>query len=224
MARAYNVNDLLNKKFELMPFTGPWRKSFGKPCKQFSMMIMGPSGEGKTELAIKLAKYLAGFGKVAFNSIEQGFSHTLKMAVERNHLQEVADSFLILDKEDLTDLTKRLRKQRSPDFLVIDSIQYLRATKDEYFEFKNEFYPKKGIIYISHQDGNDPKGALARDVWFDVDIHVRVEGFKAFPSKRLNGGGKPYVIDAERAAKYHGIINENNSNNENNLRNPKNDP
>lgn len=189
-----------------MPFTGPWRKSLGKPCRQFSMMIMGPSGEGKTEFAIKLSKYLAGFGKVAYNSIEQGFSHTLKMAVQRNHLQEVADNFLILDKEELPELTERLKKQRSPDFVVIDSLQYLRANKEDYFAFANQFHPKKGIIYISHQDGNDPKGALARDVWFDVDIHVRVEGFKAYPSKRLNGGGEPFVINAERAAKHHGEI------------------
>lgn len=201
--RAFNVKDLLSKKFDIMPFTGSWEESFGKPCKQFSMMIYGDSGSGKTELAIQVSKYLTNFGKVNYNSIEQGISHTLQMAMERNNMEQVADKFQILDKENLSDMTARLRKQRSADFLVIDSIQYLRMNREEYFKWKNEFYPKKGIIYISHIDKGSLKGALAKDIWYDVDIQVPVEGFKAFPKKRLNGGGSPFIINAERAAIYH---------------------
>ncbi|MEX6627542.1 ATP-binding protein [Tenacibaculum pacificus] len=204
--KAYNVKQLLSKKFDLLDFEGKWQTSFGQPCRQFSMIIMGPSGSGKTELAIQLSKYLTNFGKVAYNSIEQGFSHTLQMAMERNNMEQVANKFTILDKEQLPELTDRLRKQRSPDFVIIDSLQYLRATKQEYFDFKNEFYPKKGIIFISHQDGNEAKGALAKDVWYDVDIQVPVEGFRGVPKKRLNGGGVPYIVNAERAAVYHGKI------------------
>ena len=206
MGKAFNVKSLLSKKFEILPFTGVWEESFGKPCKQFSMIIIGESGSGKTELAIQLSKYLTNFGKVAYNSIEQGFSHTLQMAMERNNMEQVANKFLILDKEQLPALAKRLRKQRSPDFIVIDSLQYLRTNKKEYFDFKSEFYHKKSFIFISHQDGRDPKGALAKDVWYDVDIQVPVEGFKGFPKKRLNGGGKPFVIHPERSAAYHGEI------------------
>lgn len=206
MNRAFNVKDLLSKQFDLMDFEGPWEESFGRPCRQFSMMLTGDSGHGKTDLAIKLGKYLTQFGKVAYNSIEEGISHTLKMAMVRNNMHQVANKFQILNKEQLPELTNRLRKQRSPDFIIIDSIQYLRMTKDEYFDFKNEFYPKKGIIYISHVDKGSVKGALAKSIWYDVDIQVPVEGFKGFPKKRLNGGGKPFVIEPERAAKYHGEI------------------
>lgn len=204
--RAFNVKSLLEKKFDVMPFEGAWKDSFGEPCKQFSMMLYGDSGHGKTDLAIKLGKYLTNFGKVVYNSIEEGFSHTLQMAMLRNNMDQVADKFLILDKEQLPDLTKRLKKQRSPDFLIIDSIQYLQMTKDEYFNFKKEFYSKKGIIYISHIEKGSVKGALARDIWYDVDIQVPVEGFKGFPKKRLNGGGKPFIINEKRAAAYHAEI------------------
>lgn len=206
MSRAFSVKDLLNKKFELLPFEGVWKDSFGQPCRQFSMIITGKSGSGKTELAIQLSKQLANHGKVAFNSIEQGFSHTLKMAMKRNNMELLGNKFQILDKMQLPELAAKLRKQRSPDFVVIDSIQYLRANKKEYFDFKNEFYPKKGIIYICQLDGNEPKGSLAKDIWYDVDIQVPVEGFKGTPMKRLNGGGKPYIVNAERAAIYHAEI------------------
>lgn len=204
--RAYNVNDLINKKFDVMEFEGKWQMSLGKPCKQFSMMIKGKSSQGKTSFAIQLSKYLTSFGKVAYNSIEEGISHTLKMAMIRNNMQEVSDKFQIYDKLSLDNLAIKLRKQRSPDFVIIDSAQYLNIDKDAFMKFKNEFYPKKGIIYISHQEGTEPKGALAKLIWYDVDVHVNVEGFKAFPSKRLNGGGEPYVINQERAAAYYGEI------------------
>lgn len=209
MAKTLNVNTFLNKKFQLLPFTGDWKNSFGEPCKQFSMMIYGSSGNGKTELAMQLAKYLTQYGKVAYNSIEEGDSHTLQMTVARNNMEQVADKFQIITGENFTELSKRLKKQRSPDFIIIDSVQYLNGTKEEYFEFKKNFYPKKGIIYISHVDGKDldsVKGALAKSIWYDVDIQVPVKGFKAFPKKRLNGGGEEFIINHERAAKFWGEI------------------
>ena len=209
MAKTLNVKTFLTKKFDILPFSGIWQKSFGNPCKQFSVMIYGGSGEGKTELAMKLGKYLTNFGKVAYDSIEQGDSHTLQMTVERNNLEMVADKFQIIDGENLTELTVRLKKQRSPDFVIIDSVQYLNATKEEYFEFKKEFYGKKGIIWISHTEGKDldaVKGALAKSIWYDVDIQVPVKGFKGFPKKRLNGGGGEYIIDEKRAADYYAKI------------------
>lgn len=204
--RAYNVNELIKKEFDIMHFQGAWQKTLGKPCKQFSMMIKGKSSQGKTTFGIQLCKYLTNYGTVAYNSLEEGMSHTLKMAMLRNEMDQVSDKFQILDKESLNELTARLRKQRSPDFTLIDSAQYLNITKDEYLAFKDEFYGKKGIIFISHEEGSDVVGALAKLIWYDVDIHINVEGFKAFPSKRLNGGGEPYIINAERAAKHHGDI------------------
>ena len=199
--KTLNVKTFLKKKFELLPFSGLWQKSFGNPCKQFSMMIYGPSGEGKTTLAMQIGKELTNYGKVAYNSIEQGDSHTLQMIVEQNHIDMVSNKFQIIAGENLAELSVRLRKQRSPDFVIMDSIQYLNATKEEYFAFKKEFYPKKGIIYISHVEGKDldsVKGALAKSIWYDVDIQVPVKGFKGFPKKRLNGGGEEFIINAER--------------------------
>ncbi|MEI7486818.1 MAG: ATP-binding protein [Chryseobacterium sp.] len=210
MAKTLNVKTFLTKKFDILPFEGVWQKSFGNPCRQDSIMIYGSSGSGKTELAMMLGKYLTNFGRVAYNSIEQKDSHTLQMAVKRNHLDTVSDKFQIIPGERLPELAERLRKQRSPDFIIIDSIQYLDATKDEYFEFKDEFYSKKGCIWISQVNGKPKlenlddkiKGALANNIWYDVDIQVPVVGFQGFPKKRLNGGEEPFIINHEKAAKH----------------------
>lgn len=210
MAKTLNVKTFLTKKFDLLPFEGAWKDSFGQPGRQDSILIYGSSGSGKTELAMQLGKYLTNFGKVAYNSIEQRDSFTLQRSLERNNMDMVADKFQVITGAQLPELTERLRKQRSPDFLIIDSVQYLEAKKSEYFEFKEEFYKKKGLIWISQVNGKPKlesiddkiKGALANDIWYDVDIQVPVVGFHGFPQKRLNGGEETFIINHERAAKY----------------------
>ena len=201
--RAYSVSNVLNKKFNTLEFEGEWKETFGTPDKSFSAIIWGGSSNGKTEAAMKFAKYLTNFGKVAYNSLEQGVSATIKQALERNNMESCENSFMLLDREPFDDMIKRMSKRKSPDFLFIDSVQYTRITKNQYYELKELMIKKnKGIIWISQAKGKEPKGALADDIRFDVDIKSFVEGFKLFPDGRLNGGGKPFTIWPQKAAKY----------------------
>lgn len=201
--RAYSVSNVLSKKFNPLGFTGEWESSIGKPDKAFSALIWGGTTNGKTEAAIKFAKYLTNFGKVAYDSLEQGLSATIQQALIRNHMDTLGNSFMLLDREPFDELIIRMSKPKSPDFLFIDSVQYTRITKAQYYQLKELMIKKgKGIIWISQAKGRLPKGALADDIMFDVDLKLWVEGFKLFPDGRLNGGGEPFVIWAQRAAKY----------------------
>lgn len=201
--RAYSVSNILTKKFNPLEFEGEWLETLGSPDKSFSAIIWGGSGQGKTEAAMKLARYLTNFGKVAFNSLEQGVSATIKDALIRNHMETCSSKFVLLDREPIDDVIKRMSKRKSPDFLFIDSVQYTRINKDKYYELKELMLKQgKGIIWISQAKGKEPKGALADDIRFDVDLKLFVEGFKLFPDGRLNGGGEPFVIYPVKAAKY----------------------
>jgi hypothetical protein len=201
--RAYSVSNVLSKKFNELEFSGEWEETLGKPDKAFSAIIWGGTTNGKTEVAIKFAKYLTNFGKVAYDSLEQGVSATMKKALIRNHLDTCENSFILLDREPFDELLIRMSKPKSPDFLFIDSVQYTRITKTQYYQLKELMLKKgKGIIWISQAKGSLPKGALADDIMYDVDLKLWVEGFKLFPDGRLNGGGEPFVIWAQRAAKY----------------------
>lgn len=201
--RAYSVSNVLSKKFNPLDFTGEWEETLGKPDKAFSAIIWGGTTNGKTEAAIKFAKYLTNFGKVAYDSLEQGLSATIKQALIRNHMDTVEKSFMLLDREPFDELIIRMSKPKSPDFLFVDSVQYTRITKAQYYQLKELMLKKgKGIIWISQAKGSLPKGALADDIMFDVDLKLWVEGFKLFPDGRLNGGGEPFVIWAQKAAKY----------------------
>ena len=201
--RAYSVSNVLTKKFHPLEFTGEWESTLGKPDKAFSAIIWGGTTNGKTEAAIKFAKYLTNFGKVAYNSLEQGLSSTMQNALVRNHMESCGNSFMLLDREPFDELLIRMSKPKSPDFLFVDSVQYTRITKAQYYQLKELMLKKgKGIIWISQAKGSLPKGALADDIMYDVDLKLFVEGFKLFPDGRLNGGGEPFVIWAQRAAKY----------------------
>ncbi len=207
MQRAYTPDEILSKKFKLLPFEGEWQRSLGRPEKGFTCMIWGPSSNGKSSFGMQFAKYLTNFGRVAYDALEEGYSHTTQMNFERNFMGTTTGKMLLLDREPFPVIMERMSKHKSPDFLFIDSLQYLRIKGWQYNELKLLMYKKKkGLILISQAKGKEPKGALADDVRYDVDLKLRVEGYKVFPGGRLNGGGEPFVIWHEGAAKYWGEV------------------
>lgn len=201
--RAYSVSNIITKSFHPLAFEGEFEATYGKPDKAFSALFYGQSSNGKTEAAIKFAKYLTKFGKVDYNSLEQGMSATMQNALIRNNMEACENNFRLLDRMPFDKIIERFSKAKSADFLVIDSVQYLRITKAQYYQLKELFLTKnKGLILISQAKGKSPKGALADDILFDVDLKLWVEGFKVFPDGRLNGGGDSFIVSPERAAKY----------------------
>lgn len=202
LKRAVTVGQLLNKKFVEMPFDNQWKDSFGVPEMSGVWIVWGNSGNGKTNLVLQLSKKLSEYGKVAYDTLEEGARKSFQGAVKRSNMKEVANKFIILNREHISDLKIRLRKQKSPKIVIIDSLQYSGLTRPEYIELKEEF-DKHLFIFISHAEGKNPKGSLANFVRYDADVKIRVEGYKAFPVSRY-GGGKPYVIWQSGADKYWG--------------------
>ncbi|WP_264521173.1 hypothetical protein [Flavobacterium sp. N1994] len=201
--RAYSVSNVVTKKFKPLSFEGAWKDTLGTPDKAFSAILFGGTSNGKTEAAMKLAKYLTNFGKVDYDSLEQGVSATIRDALIRNNMESCENTFRLLDRVPFEELINRMSKPKSADFLFVDSVQYTRINKAQYYQLKELMLAKgKGIIWISQAKGKLPKGSLADDIMFDVDLKLWVEGFKLFPDGRLNGGGEPLVIWPERAAKY----------------------
>lgn len=198
--RAISVQELMATSFNELPFTGVWADSFGKPEQSGSMIFYGLPKNGKTTLALQFAKYLTQFGRVAYNSIEEGRSLSFKNAVIREQMYEVGSRFKILNKEPVADLIVRLKKQKSPDFVFFDSVQFAELTFKQYKELK-EGFPKKLFIFISHIEGSQPEGRVAKRIKRDADVFARIEGFTAYPTGR-HGGGAPYIINEQLALEY----------------------
>lgn len=198
--RAYSVKNVMDAKFRTLPFDGEWLSAVGTPELTGSWMIYGAPKNGKTTFAMMLAKYLTRFGRVAYDSVEEGLSQTIKMAMERVGMEEVGHRLILLDKEGVDELAERLARRKSPGIVVIDSVQFLGLNFSQYKRLKEQF-PDKLFVYISHVDGRKPEGSTAQSIWRDANVYFRVEGYRAFPVGRY-GGGECIDVWPEKAAEY----------------------
>jgi hypothetical protein len=198
--RAISIRQLYRTSLRSLDFQGEWLDAIGCPEPSGCWLIWGNSGNGKTRFALQLAKYLTTFGrKVAYDSLEEGVSLSLRNAIEDCNMQEVSRRFTLLDKEPVTDLIDRLNRKKSPDVVIIDSIQYTGLTYADYKSLRDRFRTKLFIL-VSHAEGSQPSGRVARSIRFDANVKIWIEGFQAFAASRY-GGGEPYMIWNEGAFK-----------------------
>lgn len=209
MARAISNRNVLAARFETAPFDGAWLASFGRPELRGAWIIWGGSGSGKTTFTLMLCKYLAQFRRVAYDSLEQGLSLSLQRAWKRVGMENAGSQIVLLDKEELPELRARLNHRRSPDVVVIDSVQYLGGFyKEQYKRLKADF-PNKLFVFISQADkaNRDPDGVIAKHIRYDADVKIRVEGYKAFVTTRYEipergEGGADFVVWPKGAEAY----------------------
>lgn len=203
LRRALSVTEALKMKKETLPFTDKWLEAFGTPERYGVWFIWGNSGNGKTHFVMKLCKELAKFGKVGYDSLEEGAGLTMQNTLIHCGMQDVNGRFMLLDCEPIEALSKRLLKRKSVDFVVIDSFQYTQMTYKTYLKFK-ETHRNKLLIFISHADGRSPSGRAAKSVMYDASLKIWVEGYRAFSKGRFFGSLGHYTIWSEGAAEYWG--------------------
>lgn len=195
--RAIGINAFLEKKFDCYEFEDRWYQSFNCPEKNFKAIVYGASGNGKTEFCIQLAKYLTKFGKVYYNSFEQGISKSLQDALKRTDMKEVSGKIIFGDKETFEEMMERLGKRNSPRFIIIDSRDFINLTITQYKEMVNKYGKRKAIIVVCWESAGKPKGEHAKQIEYITDIKINVRNFKAYPRCRY-GGNVPFDIWPDR--------------------------
>lgn len=195
LPRTLGAKQFISKKFIELPFEGRFKDSFSQPEDNFSMIIYGSSGNGKTEAEVIICKYLTNYGTVYFNSTEQGISRSLQTAWIRNKMDEVDGKVQLAHKESYETMVARLKRKKSAKIVFIDSIQHSGISYEMWKQLRSKF-PKKIFVLISHATGSEPRGAAAFDIKYDVDIKCFVKDFILYPDGRF-GGGKPFVIFEE---------------------------
>lgn len=200
--RLITMSELQATKFRCMEFEGQWERLFGKPEISGCWIVWGESANGKTSFMLQLCKYLTNFGRIAYNSIEEGLSESLKAACMREGMNEVERGFYLLDKEPILQLENRLKARKSPDIIVIDSVQYTELNKITAKQLVDR-HPRKLFIFVSHASGKLPDGRTANAIRFNANVKIRVEGFRAKVLSRY-GGDKTahYTIYPEGASMY----------------------
>lgn len=205
MAKVLGVKQITQRKYKFIEnLPAEIVQSFGRLVMNFVMIVWGKSGNGKSNLLMQILKALMPHGKVLYVALEEGFEATTQMNVIRHlDVQQHTGKIEFADYEMTYDeLVKKLKKKKSPKFIVIDSIQYWNITYDDYKKLK-QMFPQKTFIFISHAKGKEPKGVTAEAIRYDAPVKVHVEGYVAFIISRY-GGHMPFVIWEEGAKKYWG--------------------
>lgn len=205
MAKVLGLKQLLQKQYMFLPVLPEEIKaSFGQLVDNFTMIIWGNSGNGKSNFLMQFLKCIMPYGKVLYVGLEEGFEATMQLTVMRNLSEdEHAGKIEFADHEmNYNELIKKLSKKKSPKFIIIDSLQYFKINYEQYIALKEKF-KKKTFIFISHAAGKEPLGKAASDIRYDVGIKVFVKGYIAFPQCRY-GGNKPFIIWEQGARNYWG--------------------
>lgn len=203
MAKSLSAHQVLTIQRRTIQLEGAWGDCLGEIDRTGVVLVWGQSGNGKSSAVMSLAKELTKHGKVLYVSLEEGFALSFQNTLRRYHMQECGIRFQVVTGEDMEQLSQRLAKRRSADFVVIDSFQYSQLNYKRYVEFKKK-HSNKLIIFVSHADGRKPAGRAAVSVKYDADQKIWVEGYKAISNGRYIGSTGECIIWDEGAAKYWG--------------------
>jgi hypothetical protein len=180
--------------------------SFGQPERHAKWFITGPSFAGKSSLIFELCNYLTNFGVVDYNNHEEagGDSQTVAAKIIQTGMKD-KDGQVRLYKAPIVSnefetFLERLKRRKSADFAVLDSVQHAELSKKDYLHLTDTLCnPKRGksILFISHWVKND----FTKFIKHDCDIKIEVMGFVAYVESRY-GGGKPFIIWEQGAKNY----------------------
>lgn len=164
--------DVLKVKRSKLNFQGKWKDFLGQPGTDFHMAVHGPSGQGKSTLCFKFAKYLAvNFGMVIYFANEEStetvtFEQKVKLAgAEHPNLRYIN----ISAHENIM--------ERVPagifHFIFIDSLNTMKISPEKLRELKAHF---KGSAFITISRETKQSGQLrgSGEIIYDSDIVVEV--------------------------------------------------
>ena len=200
MARTLSAKQVLTIKFDTIRLGGGWNECVGEIETTGIWFIWGNSGNGKTSAVVSLCKELSVFGKVLYNSREEGVSLTMQNTLRRYGMGELGSRFQLANMS-LQELDEKISQQRSPKFVVLDSFQFMGLTYKDFRAFC-EKHKNKMLIFVSRTRGRQPEGRAAISAMYDASCKIWVEGYKAFSKGRFVGTTGEMTIWDEGAKKY----------------------
>ncbi len=209
MRKEFTFDELEQYEFITYGLSDQWKETIGAVEHGFHCLIWGLPGSGKTTFAIRLCGELAKFGRVYYNSLEQGFSGSLKSNLQSANLTNDQKRNIRGYNHNFEEMCEAVMKKRVK-FIVIDSLQYLGSVGMTYQQYKKLksicSNSKKSIIMISHATGVVPKGNHAKAIRFDVDVKIKVINGVAEADSRY-GATKPYIVyDKKKVLKNEGLF------------------
>ena len=194
MKRAYSPKEIAAKKCVTLPWDEKWSKPFGFPAENASWFISGASASGKSSFVMQLGKELCNYGTVLYMSYEEKINQSFQRRMGYLKMNEVQGKFRVVTEGSLEEVIARLKKPKSPKFIIIDSFQVAGWDYPQAVELM-ETFPKKCFIWISKEKKSQPMGGGAVRLKYICDMKIRVVGYKAYCQGRAIGDpGSYYVV------------------------------
>jgi hypothetical protein len=216
----YSNSNIVATKHKTFRFTGRWFDSFGEPPTSGSWMIYGTSGSGKTGFALQLAKYLTGFDRVLYWSLEQGNSKTFQSAWKRERMTDCGNRIILADSDaTFEDIIKKMSQRKGCDILFVDSLTPLRYYTEEqadgeltvknfgvvaYERFRRRMKDKL-LIWLGHEKGGAPDTSVGDYIMKLADLKMRVEGFKVMTNSRAGNRMADFTVWEKGAREYEAV-------------------
>lgn len=142
MKRAYSPKEIAAKKWVTLPWDEKWSKPFGFPAENASWFISGASASGKSSFVMQLGKELCNYGTVLYMSYEEKINQSFQRRMGYLKMNEVQGKFRVVTEGSLEEVIARLKKPKSPKFIIIDSFQVAGWDYPQAVELM-ETFPKK---------------------------------------------------------------------------------
>jgi len=205
MTRSLTARNLFEKRIgKTVSFDSELlTKAIGEAEMKGCWLIYGPEKNGKTWFTLQLVKAMAYFEKVAYISAEEGTDLSFRRACERAGIT-AADRILFDEYLSVEEIKEKFSKPKTPNVLVIDNLTIYRD------EFKSvgirdliNAFPTKLIIFVAHEDRNEPYPACAKMASKMAKVIINVKGLRAFVVSRFSEGGS-IEINEEMSEMYWG--------------------
>lgn len=197
--RAYSPKEIAAIRIKELPLEGKWKDAFGRPSLYETWFIAGVSASGKSSFVMQFAKMLCGIGSVLYLSLEEGVGLSFQQRLKRFKMDEVQGRFRVVVDGSMESLKERLKRPKSPSFVIVDSFQYA-GWDYESAKVLVEQFPKKSFIFISQEDKGRPMGKPAVRLKYMAGVKVRTIGFRAYCQGRFSGDAASYYTIWEDGA------------------------
>jgi hypothetical protein len=173
-------------QFEMLPFSGVWVNLLGKPEKNFTMIVHGEPGAGKSTFLIKFTRFLSGLGKVHYVSSEEFGSATLTNLVNQ-YLNPIPGNVEFSNTWNQVNLSDY-------DFVVLDSVNDLGFNLEDFKTLKQQHPNTAFIAVLQHTKDGQFKGG--KEWEHEAQIAGKIEeGTISIYKNRYGVKGNWYFFD-----------------------------
>jgi len=199
--KILSAQNLFTMKQETFEFEPEWQEIFGTPDTTGAWLIQGKEKNGKTQTALIIAKLLSQYKRILYVSGEEGFAPSFINVVERSGIIE-AHKIGFLPYTSIEDLHVTLKKRNAPKVVFLDNLTVYSEEfkRDGFDKFYNQYKDTKLIVFLTHEERNEPATAAGRRAKKFAKVLIHVTGLVANIGGRCPGG--KLIINEERADKY----------------------